>query len=395
VTLPLGETGAGSLADQDHQPLIDLVTAEWVAVVRSTTPCDRRAAEAALRHLYEVMGRPAPVIYWADGPEGIRAALGDVIRRDAVRMIRDAEEIVDDYLTRHGGWDMLVRGHSLDQAMIGLLTCHGDGGNHLWTDLWIAAAADDATAAGVPARQLRAAAASAIRGQTRWPPGDSDAAPGVAGAVVLGALVELPDLVVVEAAARLLAHSLGPVVEAVLAVWRQVPALLPLDDGVVWCVDRPRTVVRDPDGYLHAVGGPAVVYADGSARHYVLNWPVNPTFWTDPKEVLGAFNLEVRRIGIDHLGWDRFLDEMTLIAEADDPANPGQILALYDTQALWWPSGDGGPRILAVSNASPDKGGERRRFCLVVPRRHDDPVAAAADLFGLTKGEYSQLQRAT
>jgi hypothetical protein len=31
----------------------------------------------------------------------------------------------------------------------------------------------------------------------------------------------------------------------------------------------------------------------------------------------------------------------------------------------------------------------------VRPRRHDDPVAAAADLFHLTKGEYSQLQRVT
>jgi hypothetical protein len=86
---------------------------------------------------------------------------------------------------------------------------------------------------------------------------------------------------------------------------------------------------------------------------------------------------------------------MDLVDEQPDPANPGQVLRLYD------PTPAGGPelrlrgRLLVVTNASPDKGGARRQFGLVVPPRHGDAQAAAADLVDLEPADYAGLERAT
>jgi hypothetical protein len=220
-----------------------------------------------------------------------------------------------------------------------------------------------------------------------------DAAPGVTAGVTLQR-----DTVVraatVEASARLLGMGLDAVAEAIIGVWRQVPAVFAAADGVVWCVDRPR-LRRYEDGFLHAVGGPAVVYADGWEENFVRGQNVSSSFWTNSEAVLWSHNTEVRRVGIEYHGWEHFVDAMTLVAEADDPGNPGQTLALYDPRNLWGWTSRPLPRYLVVSNASLDKGGARRRFVLTVPSRHQDPVSAAADLFGLTKAEYIQLQRAT
>ena len=84
--------------------------------------------------------------------------------------------------------------------------------------------------------------------------------------------------------------------------------------------------------------------------------------------------------------------QLTPVATAPDPGNAPHNLALYDLP----PALDGlyaqRARLLVCTNGTVERDGTRRRFGLVVPAHHADPVAAAADLYGLTAAQYQQMQ---
>jgi hypothetical protein len=166
------------------------------------------------------------------------------------------------------------------------------------------------------------------------------------------------------------------------------------DRCVVAVSDRPVQISRDPLGRSHSDTGPAASWADGWRFNTWHGTTVPPDFYGwDVARALAEKNSEVRRCAIERLGWDTVTDRMRLVATADDPGNPSQVLALYDLDTL---AGlyDADARILLVSNASLDKGGHRRRFGLPVPGHHTDPVAAAAELFNVPAHTYRQLARA-
>ena len=166
------------------------------------------------------------------------------------------------------------------------------------------------------------------------------------------------------------------------------------DHCVVAISDRPVQITRDPLGRSHSETGPAAVWADGWQFHTWHGVAVPPDFYGwDVTRALAEKNTEVRRCAIERLGWDAVTNQMRLVATADDPGNPGQVLALYDLGSLRGLY-DADARILLVSNASLDKGGHRRRFGLPVPGHHTDPVAAAAELFNVPLSTYQQLNRA-
>ena len=158
--------------------------------------------------------------------------------------------------------------------------------------------------------------------------------------------------------------------------------------------DRPTAIRRDPLGRLHADQRPALEWADGYALHSWHGQTVPADFWKwDVTRALQETNTELRRCGIERIGWDAVTDRMQLVATCDDPGNPGQRLALYDPSRLG-DLYDQPARILLVSNASLDKGGHRRRFGLPVEAHHHDPVAAAASLFDIPTETYRSLNRA-
>lgn len=149
----------------------------------------------------------------------------------------------------------------------------------------------------------------------------------------------------------------------------------------------------DRDGRLHMEDGPAMAYRDGFelfAWHGV-RVPAEFQSW-DMERVLATDNSEIRRCGIERLGWESLTERLDLVAEAPDPGNAPHTLRLYGGGLL-----DGlyeePARLLVASNGSLDKGGHRRTFGLPVPASVSDPVEAAALLFDVPAEVYAGLVR--
>jgi hypothetical protein len=148
---------------------------------------------------------------------------------------------------------------------------------------------------------------------------------------------------------------------------------------------------------LHREDGPAVVWPDGWGVYSVHGTRVPADLieqgWSVDR-ILSEPNAEVRRVAIDLMGWDRFIDDAGLMQVGEsvaDPGNPGQMLALYDVPRRIY---DADVRVLLCTNATEERDGSRHRFGLTVPASIDDPIAAAGWTFGLNPSEYRQLERA-
>lgn len=164
--------------------------------------------------------------------------------------------------------------------------------------------------------------------------------------------------------------------------------------------DRPRVVRTEQlgDGLrrLHCADGPALVWPDGWALHFwhgirVPAWVVEaPTI----EAIHAERNVEVRRCGIEALGWDAYLAQarLRLVDSAEDPANSGFELRLYEVPGEIW----GVPaKVLLATNGSPERDGTRRRYGLPVPADMDTAIHAAAWTYGLTGDQYARLARRT
>jgi len=161
---------------------------------------------------------------------------------------------------------------------------------------------------------------------------------------------------------------------------------------------RPPTEVsleRLPDGTLrlHDDDGPALRWADGTADHVLHGVTVPADLFLgrwDVARIRAEPNSELRRLAIERLGWDRFIElsGLTPIARAQDPANEGAELELYAVPGVEH-------RVLLMRNGSPDRSGLIRRYAEGVPARMGDPVAAAAWQYGVPVEVYRTLQRRT
>ena len=185
-------------------------------------------------------------------------------------------------------------------------------------------------------------------------------------------------------------------VEGLSTVARNAGWWWPMRDTVI-LTDRPDTLHRDPQGRLHCETGPALRYRDGWAIHAIhgVRVPADliETGW-DVKRTLEEDNAEVRRAAIELTGWDRFIADagLTLVASAPDPGNPPHELELYDLPDRLRDMYDDQARILLCTNGSVEPDGTRRRYGLPVPAHHNDPVAAAADLYGWPVEAYRRLE---
>ncbi len=170
----------------------------------------------------------------------------------------------------------------------------------------------------------------------------------------------------------------------------------PMRDTVI-LTDRPDTLHRDPQGRLHCETGPALRYRDGWAIHAIHGVRVPADLiehgW-DVARILEEGNAEVRRAAIELTGWEHFISDsgLTLVASAPDPGNPPHELELYDLPDRLRDMYDDQARILLCTNGSVEPDGTRRRYGLPVPAHHNDPVAAAADLYGWPVEAYRQLE---
>ena len=355
----------------------DSQVAEWMAVGLSTERCDRPRAEAAVSAAYEAAGlAPPEVVIWMDSPLGgdqLRDQLGDQLRDQLGGQLWDQ--------LRDQLWDQLwgqlrdqlrdqLRGQLRDQL-------GGQLRDQLRDQLW---------------DQLRDQLRDQLGGQL-W---DQLRDQQLGGQ--LGPWRDSYWLALYSVALTAAGLPADPRLDAFAAACREVWGWWPCEGGVVLS-DRPTVIARDAQGRLHSTTGPALAYADGYVLHAVHGVRVDADVVEDPSSItvdriLTHDNAEQRRVMIDMRGWDWFVAAagLDLVDEADDPANAGERLGLYDLPEQVY---DEPVRVLLCRNASPERDGTRRRFGLTVPADCSSAVAAAAWTFGVDAATYQMLERAT
>ena len=161
--------------------------------------------------------------------------------------------------------------------------------------------------------------------------------------------------------------------------------------------ERPTIIKRNKLNQLHCADGPALQYADGFT---IYSWNgtrvpadlIEGVGW-DTDRILKEVNAEIRRCAIERMGWHHFIKEsgMKQIGKTvDDPGNPGQHLALYSIPKIFAEP----VNVLLAVNATIERDGSRHQFGLTVPATITDSIEAAGWTFGMTKKQYSALERA-
>jgi len=181
-------------------------------------------------------------------------------------------------------------------------------------------------------------------------------------------------------------------------------------DTVAVVTEPPQLIATDEQGRAHHEAGPAIRYRDGYSVYawHGINVPADliETGWT-AEQIMNEPNVEIRRCAVERIGWEVFLAQLGAepIASAPDPGNPGHMLHLYDPpEALVTDVLAQGSRtfrirtraqrsrVLLCTNGSVERDGTRRRYGLMVPAHHEDPVAAAAELYGIGVEVYRNLE---
>lgn len=333
----------------EHRESFKVWVDEWTAIGRSCEPADRPLAEQGVRDAYAAAKLPAPpIVVWVPSPVG--GAIAQAILRDGV-------------------WAGV-----------------GDG---VWAGVW------DGVRAGVWAG-VRAGVRDGVRAGVRA--GVRDWSSQVLYGQHEAGFVSFYDWF----SHHGMAETVAPL-EGVIAVTKSSGWWWTYQNAVI-LTDRPCDLHdelvpgSDRRRQMHNESGPSIVYRDGwSLWHWhgmlVPQWVVEtPTV----ERIMSEQNAEIRRCGIESLGWDRFIPAagLRLLDEQPDPANHPHTIALYDLPEKFQDQND--PcRVILVTNASDERDGTRRRFGLLVDRHHTDAVEAAASTFNKSKAEYLQLESAS
>jgi hypothetical protein len=158
-------------------------------------------------------------------------------------------------------------------------------------------------------------------------------------------------------------------------------------EHVAVLTERPTEVHRDNLGRLHHGEGPALLYPDGFGLHAWRGMPIPP----DVAGVLGTLtvdriqsetNAEVRRVMLEHFGFDRYLRESGAAKTQSD-----------ETGTLWRVPlpGDEPLVMVEVLNSSPEPDGTFRTYFLRVPPSVRTAREGVAWTFDLTAEEYAPL----
>ncbi|PZG03190.1 DUF6745 domain-containing protein, partial [Nonomuraea aridisoli] len=147
---------------------------------------------------------------------------------------------------------------------------------------------------------------------------------------------------------------------------------------------RPVELHLDDMGRLHRGDGPALAYADGFALHAWHGMPVPAGFGATlgdltPERIRNEPNAELRRVMLEHFGFDRYL--------AESGARP---VHSDETGVLWRIElpGDEPLVMVEVVNSTPEPDGTRRTYFLRVPPWVQRARQGVAWTFGTTEEDY-------
>ncbi|MFJ1704283.1 DUF6745 domain-containing protein [Kitasatospora sp. NPDC088346] len=157
----------------------------------------------------------------------------------------------------------------------------------------------------------------------------------------------------------------------------------PYEEVALVC-ERPTELHRDEAGRLDRADGPALAYPDGFALHAWRGMPVPPDFLdgladVTPERIRGEENAELRRVMLEHYGYERYL--------ADSGAEP---LHRDGTGVLWRIQlPDDEPVVMVeVVNSTAEPDGTFRTYWLRVPPGTRTARAGVAWTFGVAEADY-------
>ncbi|MEW2409289.1 DUF6745 domain-containing protein [Streptomyces griseoviridis] len=161
----------------------------------------------------------------------------------------------------------------------------------------------------------------------------------------------------------------------------------PFAEVAVVC-ERPVTLTRDEAGRLDNGAGPALAFPDGFALYAWRGMPVPAAFLAElaaltPERIRAEENAELRRVMLEHYGYDRYL--------TDSGAQP---IDRDETGTLWRISlaGDEAVVMVEVLNSTPEPDGTVRTYWLRVPPSTRTAREGVAWTFGVSAQEYQPLR---
>ncbi|MEU4097702.1 DUF6745 domain-containing protein [Streptomyces sp. NPDC026673] len=344
--------GSGAAATE---PATGDTTATWRQVAAATDPADRAAAEEGVRLAYRLAGLPEPErIVWAASPrEAVALAARLTAEGAAGRSVRDA--------VRTRPW-ATARERVADRL-----------GAVGWAEHWALTGAQLWDTTVLLTERIRTGVVDAASG-----------APGGEQAVRLALL----DAVLGQHDAAWLAAFDGQEgtegLAGIAAVARNAGWWWPYERTAV-VAERPRELHRDEAGRLDRGDGPALAYPDGFALHAWRGMPVPAEFLDGlagltPRRIREEENAELRRVMLEHYGYERYLEE--------SGAEPVQ----RDAAGVLWRielEGDEPLVMVEVVNSTPEPDGTHRTYWLRVPPRTRTAREGVAWTFGLEEADYA------
>ncbi len=354
--------------------LADALTAaalRWEEVAFRSAPADRDRAEEGLRLAYRIGGLAEPErIVWVDSPaEGARIA----VRLEADR--------------RDGGSGVELPG-------IGVLDAGRSVRHEVRTAPWERARADAHTWLGTtdwPLAWSRTGGAlwdsvnrlaTRVRGGVAAT-GESEAASAELRVSTLDAVLgqhDAPWLSLFDALGR-------PEVEGLVRVAESAGWWWPFERVALIC-ERPTELRRDDSGRLHGMDGPALSFPDGFALHAWHGMPVPADFTASladltPHRIRSERNAELRRVMLEHFGYDRYLTESGATPVHRDETGVLWRIALPDDEAVV---------MVEVVNSTAEPDGTFRTYWLRVPPFTRTAREGVAWTFGLQEADYHPAQ---
>lgn len=161
-------------------------------------------------------------------------------------------------------------------------------------------------------------------------------------------------------------------------------------EGLAIVSERPLVASLDPRGRLHAESGPAIAWADGTAIWAwhgvgVPEWVVRDPGLITVDAIRAEPNVEVRRVMIERLGWERIVQDGG--AELIHQDSAGSLWELSRMTDWSWDRA----RFVEVINSTPERDGSRHHYFIRVPPEMRTAKQAVAWTFDLGEIEYRPL----
>ncbi|GAA4590734.1 hypothetical protein GCM10023194_48190 [Planotetraspora phitsanulokensis] len=155
-------------------------------------------------------------------------------------------------------------------------------------------------------------------------------------------------------------------------------------ERIVLVCERPSEAHRDDAGRLHRAEGPAMSFPDGFALHSWRGMPVPAGFGAsmaslDAERIRAEENAELRRVMLEHYGYERYLKESNASPMHRDETGTLWRLALPDDEDLV---------MVQVVNSTPEPDGTRRTYFLRVPPSISRAREGVAWTFGVPEADY-------